>query len=595
MEIELSFGEIEKAMLEYGLKAPVVIAVNDENKDSNKLIGFYLSNGKNEVNIDEFRKYLTKTLPHYAIPQVFQECKEYPTSSSGKLDENALAGLVENSPTGKKDILLPNTILEQQIYDILKKYINSELSTNDDLRNMIDSLTVIDIYIDLINHKLITFEDMNTQEVSDYYTIKLLADRIEKGIQVDMVKEICGMDIEDLESMKVMNKLYDPDLSGVLLTGGTGFLGSHILHNLIKDKSVKKIYCLARSKDGASGPERLVSTYQQYFDEDISNLIGGKIVPFEGNIASEYFNITPELYDELSNNITTVINTAANVRHLGNRAKIYNDNVATVQSLIKFCVKNNITLAHMSTTSIAGSSNSAPENFDENSFFENKQNIHGSAYLETKAMAEFKILEAMEKEGLNAKIFRLGNLMPRFSDGKFQLNDDENAFITRLKAFSKLGAVPADYLSSQEIELSPIDFCSEAILKLLKTGYDQTVYHVLNSTKLSLSKVVERLEPKIVSTEEFKRRIIESKDKDVKFLMNYMHIIGANENKIMSDITASKLQALGFNWNKYDIGYIKKILQLVKEDQDLKVLLNGEKNIVTNKDVEEKFYIMEDL
>ena len=44
--------------------------------------------------------------------------------------------------------------------------------------------------------------------------------------------------------------------SNVLLTGATGFLGIHILNELIKNTKAN-VYCLIRDKNGINGKERL--------------------------------------------------------------------------------------------------------------------------------------------------------------------------------------------------------------------------------------------------------------------------------------------------------------------------------------------------
>ena len=53
------------------------------------------------------------------------------------------------------------------------------------------------------------------------------------------------------------------------------------------------------------------------------------------------------------------------------------------------------------------------------------QEFNNNPYLVTKFEAEKEILKAT-KSGLNAVIFRLGNIMPRVSDGVFQENANQN-------------------------------------------------------------------------------------------------------------------------------------------------------------------------
>ena len=45
-------------------------------------------------------------------------------------------------------------------------------------------------------------------------------------------------------------------------------------------------------------------------------------------------------------------------------------------------------------------------------------------------------------EGLEACILRMGNLTSRFSEGKFQQNHFENAFVNRFKSILQIGFAP---------------------------------------------------------------------------------------------------------------------------------------------------------
>ncbi|KAK6855696.1 hypothetical protein PG995_007847 [Apiospora arundinis] len=73
-----------------------------------------------------------------------------------------------------------------------------------------------------------------------------------------------GSDISDLRLMQQMideygtferrkpGRLPRPEKETVILTGATGALGAHILHQLLQDPKVGKIYCLVRSSDSDS-------------------------------------------------------------------------------------------------------------------------------------------------------------------------------------------------------------------------------------------------------------------------------------------------------------------------------------------------------
>ena len=80
--------------------------------------------------------------------------------------------------------------------------------------------------------------------------------------------------------------------------------------------------------------------------------------------------------------------------------------------------------------------------------------------------------------GLDAQILRIGNIVNRYSDGKFQINTSENAFAQRIKSFIEIGHSP-EYALYHAIDLTPVDLCAEAIIKILNYNSCCTVFTCL--------------------------------------------------------------------------------------------------------------------
>ena len=183
-----------------------------------------------------------------------------------------------------------------------------------------------------------------------------------------------------------------------------------------------------------------------YYGNIYDKYINDRIIAIEGNIAEDGFGLNQEKLFKLGNSIDLIINSAAKVSHYGNYQEFYNTNVKSVEKLIDFANTFNKKLFHISTLSVSGNALvdqyymeqkfSEKIDFRENSFYigQSLENV----YIRSKFEAERKILDAI-LQGTDAYILRVGNLMPRMSDGKFQENVSENAYISRLKAFIKLG------------------------------------------------------------------------------------------------------------------------------------------------------------
>lgn len=82
-----------------------------------------------------------------------------------------------------------------------------------------------------------------------------------------------------------------------------------------------------------------------------------KVVVLNGDIVKEDFGLNKIEYKNLKSIITTVINSAADVRHYGKYEDFFNTNVVSVENILKFC-EYGISIAHISTLSIAWFKNS---------------------------------------------------------------------------------------------------------------------------------------------------------------------------------------------------------------------------------------------
>ena len=114
-------------------------------------------------------------------------------------------------------------------------------------------------------------------------------------------------------------------------------------------------------------------------------------------------------------------------------------------------------------------------NFSERDLYINQD--LSNIYIKTKFLAERLILENIQKNNLNAKIIRVGNITNRYSDGAFQINVSENAFINRIRSFIQIGSVPVS-LKDIPIEFTPVDMCANAIVNLTRYKNPFTVFHV---------------------------------------------------------------------------------------------------------------------
>lgn len=563
---------------------------------NSKAIVLFVHNNEKTISLTHIKMYLKENLSFYMQPKKIVEIDEIPRNTSGKVHRQALKNLaIEELKVQCSNIVKPRTSVELEIYNVIKDCTHTDdFSITDDFLDdlSIDSLSLTSISVALSNYKL------GMQDFYTYSCVQDLAQFIEnKTKDGGLLVEVDGIDKIDIPmlSAKLTNtksensKANNFDLTTVLITGVTGFLGIHLLHELLLNKKVKQIYCIIRNKIGIEASERLKKMIDFYYnsDEKLFKLIEEKVIILNGEITKPNFNLSEDTYMLLQNSVKAVINCAANVKHFSKPEQIRSDNIGSVDNIINFC-GSKISLAHISTLSVAGfkGRSTLDKIFDENTLYI-KQIFNNNPYLVSKFNGEKHILESIRDNGLHAKIFRLGNIMPRKSDGVFQENYNQNIFITAMKTIMNLNVICEEFLDIK-VEFSPVDECAISIMNLINDN-TSVIYHILNNNEISIRDILRiygRLDSENSELITDSNSIIDSDEnttplKDTNFtnkkfkivtlpyfrsIINSLedryvkeYILGVNLNKFSQDLTLKCLKNHNFSWSESDKNYLLNI------------------------------------
>ena len=582
--LRIELGEIENKMEQYpGVSAAIVNKITINDKDS--LCGYYVTDGTSNISELEIKSYLKKYLPQYMVPSYIVHLEKMPYTINRKIDRKALP--------------MPNIEEENFKEEEPDKYDNDELKLLQIWKNILhldkinlndnffdiggDSISAIKMQIEALKYNF----NFEYADIFKYPTIKELASKkrynknnnIQKYDYSEINKILKRNNLENLKKIQKYN------VKDVLLIGGTGYLGIHILYEYLKYEN-GKIYCLVRRKNNEEPLIRLQQKIAFYFGNDYYEKNKDRIQVVEGDIVEENLAINSKDYKMLKNNITTVINAGALVKHFG-ISKLFNDiNVKGTENVVEFCKKENKRLIHISTISVSGNGEKeetveeTTENINSKKIFKESdlyigQNISG-IYTITKFEAEKIVLKAI-KSGLNAQILRMGNITNRYSDGVFQQNVEENAFAKRLKSFIELGMFPK-YLLDHAIELGPVDLCAEAVIKILEYDSNCNVLHIYNSKLLPIKLLVNTMKElginiEAVDDETMSRKLKEILNDNFKkeILSGIIHDIDSKKRLIYTsnirvsyDFSEKYLEKIGFSWKNIDREYILKYMNYFK-------------------------------
>lgn len=569
----IELKEIEKNIL-LNKDISDVIILQRETSNKNQILVAYITSYNKNLDISTIYNTLRKNLPYYMIPTIIK-LNSFPLTPNGKIDKS-------NLPLPKSSIksnTLPKTELENEILTICQNVLeNGNLGVCDDIFTVggADSLSILSINSRLFAKGI----KLGTQDFYKYSNVQLLAKYISNTEKSSYSKYNYMVKPQSTSFPEGLSK---NDLcfnyKNVLLTGVTGFLGVHILDNLLKNTDCL-IYCIIREKYNQLPQKRLENLLDFYFDSNYYNLYKHRIIVINGELSTDFFGLSQEDYSNLQKNIDCIINTAANTKHYGNLATFKKENVTTVKNLILFAKPAGIILNHMSTTNISGNylvNNDICYNFTENDFYIG-QNYEDNVYICSKFEAEKLILEE-EYKGLKANIFRLGNLMARFNDGVFQKNKFDNAYYTRLIALAKLGILPNN-LKNQHLEFSPIDETSDAIFKLLTIpNLHNKIFHIFSNKLIDINVLLSIFEQfgfkcNFIDYDSFINSLyLPENEKILKFIVSDLNFSKkfdfSSEIFIDSTLTNQFLDFVGFKWSTIDVKYLRRFFEKVNFSKDI--------------------------
>ena len=349
--LRIELEEIERIMLKYaGIQKAKVIKQTIGNREI--ISAYFIANKR--IRISDLREFLCRYLPNYMIPAYFTALDEFPYTPNGKIDKKLLPipnGILQ---TENKKYIKPRNELETKIAQIFEEVLNMKsIGINDNFFELGgDSILAMNL-----NVKLLDITDkIRYADIFTYPTVEKLAEKITSDDRQEEENfEELNCKYKDIlnSSMLVPNEIKNNEIGNVLLTGATGYLGIHILDELLKNEN-NTIYLLVRKEKGMTVEQKVLNKLHYYFENKYDKYIGNRIIIVQGDLTADGFGLQQDKIFEIGNSVSTIINSAAKVSHYGNYLEFYNTNVKSVDKIISFAKTFKCKIYHVSTLSISG-------------------------------------------------------------------------------------------------------------------------------------------------------------------------------------------------------------------------------------------------
>ena len=568
----IELKEVEAVIQEMPAVKDVTVQAFDA-PSGGKFLAAYVVLKEGTLDTKAAADFIRERKPPYMVPAAWAQLEAIPLNVNQKVDVKALPSA---TPTSTDDYVAPSGEVETALCDIFAAVMGTDRvgATESFFDLGGTSLMVTNVMVEAEKKGL----HFAYSDVFSHPSARALAAFLSGG-QTPQQEDnnITGYDYTDIDLLLEENNL-DSFRSGerirlgrnILLTGATGFLGIHVLKELLESTGPDTtIWCLLRGKGSLTPERRLMEMLVYYFEKDYRKLFGKRIRVVEGDITRA------ESFSSLEG-IDMVFNCAANVKHFSKGTDIEDINYGGVKNLVAFCESRDAYLVQVSTESVGGlTPGSVPDMLTEQMLFFGQ--LTDNQYVHSKFLAERIILEHMAEGRLKAKIMRAGNLSPRAEDGEFQVNMNANASMGRLKAFKMLAACPYQMLEGQ-IEFTPIDQAAQAMVLLATTPLKNCVFNVSNNHIVPMDDVLTRLEKidgkplEYVEMPEFLKRMEEAQANPAKArilapLVAYQQSASETEGVETLASTAFTMQVLhrlGFRWNHTSSEYVDLIFEMLR-------------------------------
>ncbi|RAL11780.1 acetyl-CoA synthetase-like protein [Aspergillus homomorphus CBS 101889] len=465
----VELGEIERALMCHDAVQSAFLIHQpplDEGEE-HSLVAFVSAQ---DLDKKQLLSYAREHLPHYMVPTDVQFLTEFPLTPNGKVDHQK-----QDQKQNKPETNGGMTNGEESHHKVDKLrglwahllHLSEDVQDDDDLFLLGASSLQAASLIAQIKKEfdvLVSMHDLHRHSRFDQM-VQLLQPSKPKDNKapdhtVDWMKDVRLVDEID------MVPHWEAEGEGrVLVTGVTGFLGSHLLAQLMQRPGVKQIACLARSKGDVNAWTRVQQALERYDLWPNSFEMTRKILVLEGDLTDWHLGLGQEKFTWLSNWASVIFHLGAKINFCESYQEHRAANVLGTRNILHLAGTGRRKGFHyVSSIDVWGPTGNI---LGTEQVYEDEPlqpHIHALRYDLGYAQSQWTaeaMVRRMRDRGLPVTIYRPGFVVGHSETGA--MNPDD--FVTRLLVGCiKAGASPR--LADQRLEYTTVDYVIDAMMAI---------------------------------------------------------------------------------------------------------------------------------
>ena len=482
--LRVEIEAIETALCEHPSvqNAAVTVAeLQTQNTESTKtLVGYFVPQSGADAKTltpEALSRFLAGRLPSYMIPPIYVQLDVMPMKPNrSKIDRAALP-----PPTSKRVASQTMSGRTKQIATLFDQALDLPLGTFERDEHFFqmggDSMNVAHLVMAIKTEFGIRIPARAIYQHPTPSSLAALVEDILRSPYYTATAEIVDMHHEArLEGVLPATEVSPGPVSPqvILFTGGTGFMGTALLQELLQRRPDLKIYCLVRSDSVEHARARLGASLKNYgLPLDLLDKV--HVVP--GDLENDGMGIPSAEYEQLAAEVDTIYHCAADIQYVKPYSIMKKPNVDGTKNALRFAATGRPkTLQYVSTAGVFGSTptllgiDSLDESYDIN-LSAPIINIE-NGYTKSKWVAE-RIVQAASERGVRVALYRLGFVAGNSKTGISNISDLLSRMLCGCIQMGSYPDFPQKYWY-----ITPVDYAAGAIAHISLSG-GTGPYHIL--------------------------------------------------------------------------------------------------------------------